>query len=106
MQPAADHLERVLAEVPIGPFSCPVISNVEAKPNRDPARVKELLVRQVVSPVRWEECVESLAAEGCGAALEVGPGKVLTGLVKRIAPQIRCLPAEDLDQARALVQAA
>jgi len=106
MQPAADHLQNVLADVSIGSFRCPVITNVEAKPNRDPARVKELLVRQVVSPVRWEECVETLAGEGCDAALEVGPGKVLTGLVKRIAPQIRCMPAEDVEQARTLVQAA
>lgn len=106
MQPAADHLHEVLAEISISSFRCPVITNVEAQPNRDPARVKELLVRQVVNPVRWEECVETLAAAGCDAALEVGPGKVLTGLVKRIAPQIRCLPAEDVDQARTLVQAA
>jgi [acyl-carrier-protein] S-malonyltransferase len=106
MQPAADHLQAVLADVAVGSFRCPVITNVEARPNTDPARVKELLVRQVVSPVRWAECVETLAAEGCTAALEVGPGKVLTGLARRIAPGIRCMPAEDLEQARALVQAA
>lgn len=106
MQPAAEHLESVLAGVQIGPLRCPVITNVEAKANRDAARVKELLVRQVTTPVRWQECVEELARQGCTAALEVGPGKVLTGLVKRIAPEIRCVPAEDPDQARIVLQAA
>jgi [acyl-carrier-protein] S-malonyltransferase len=106
MQPAADHLVAILEDVTIGTLRCPVISNVEAKPNTDPLRVKELLVRQVVSPVRWEECVQALAAAGCSAALEVGPGKVLSGLAKRIAPEIRCASAEDLEQARTLVQAA
>jgi [acyl-carrier-protein] S-malonyltransferase len=106
MRPAAEQLQAVLADVDIKPLRCAVVSNVEAKPNRDPQRVKGLLVRQVTTPVRWQECVEALAHEGCTAALEVGPGKVLTGLVKRIAPEIKCLPAEDVDQARMLVQAA
>jgi [acyl-carrier-protein] S-malonyltransferase len=106
MQPAADHLQAVLADVSIGELRCPVISNVEAKPNRDADRVKELLVRQVTNPVRWQECVEALAAQGCTAALEVGPGRVLTGLVKRIAPQIKCVPAEDPEQARVLEEVA
>jgi len=106
MQPAADHLRAVLANVDIRPMRCAVVSNVEATPNRDPQLVKGLLVRQVTTPVRWQECVEALANEGCTAALEVGPGKVLSGLVKRIAPQIKCVPAEDVDQARMLVQAA
>lgn len=106
MKPAADHLEAVLRDVPIGELRCPVVTNVEATPNSDPQRVKDLLVRQVTTPVRWQECVEALATAGCTKALEVGPGKVLTGLIKRIAPQIRCVPAEDPEQARALVLAA
>lgn len=106
MRPAAERLEVVLADVGVSRFEFPVITNVEATPNSDPGRVKDLLVRQVVSPVRWEESVQELARAGCTTALEVGPGKVLSGLVKRIAPRIRCTPAEDVEHARTALQAA
>jgi [acyl-carrier-protein] S-malonyltransferase len=99
MQPAADRLAAALGSVPIGPLACPVVNNVEATATTDANLVKDLLVRQVVSPVRWQESVEELARLGCRVALEVGPGRVLTGLVKRIAPSIRCIPAEDPDSA-------
>ncbi|MFN8627635.1 MAG: ACP S-malonyltransferase [Candidatus Binatia bacterium] len=102
MAPAAARLREVLEPIPVSPLHCPVISNVEAQPNTDPAMVKELLVRQVVSPVRWQECVESLARLGCRAAIEVGPGRVLSGLVRRIARDIRCVAGEDLDAVRTL----
>ena len=105
MQPAAERLERVLAPIPVAPLQFPVISNVEATSSAA-ERVKVLLVRQVVSPVRWQESVEELARLGCTAAIEVGPGRVLSGLVKRIAPQIRCTPAEDLDALRVVAGAA
>jgi [acyl-carrier-protein] S-malonyltransferase len=106
MQPAADRLARVLDAVTVAPPRFPVITNVEATACTDPGRVKELLVRQVVNPVRWEECVVELARLGCTAAIEVGPGRVLAGLVKRIAPQIVCTPADDLEAVRALAGAA
>jgi [acyl-carrier-protein] S-malonyltransferase len=100
MAPAAEHLRTVLAPLPVSALQCPVVSNVEARAYGDAARVKELLVRQVVSPVRWQECVEELARLGCAAAVEVGPGRVLGALVKRIAPQMRCAPGDDLDALR------
>ena len=106
MQPAAERLRAALDGVRVDALRCPVISNVDARANRDADRVKDLLVRQVVSPVRWQECVEELARLGCTAAVEVGPGKVLSGLVKRIAPAIRCAAGEDLDAVRALAEAA
>lgn len=106
MHPAADRLARVLDAVTVAPLQFPVITNVEATACTDPGRVKALLVRQVVSPVRWEECVAELARLGCTAAIEVGPGRVLTGLVKRIAPQIVCTPTDDLEAVRALAGAA
>lgn len=106
MQPAAERLEAVLADVRVGNLAFPVISNVDAQPNTDPHRVKQLLVRQVTSPVRWQETVLCLARSGCVAALELGPGKVLSGLVKRIAPEIRCVPGEDIEEARAALEAA
>jgi [acyl-carrier-protein] S-malonyltransferase len=106
MQPAADRLRSVLASVPVSALRVPVISNVDGHAYTDAAAVKELLVRQVVSPVRWQACVQELARLGCTAAIELGPGKVLSGLVKRISPAIRCIAGEDLDAARTLVQAA
>ncbi len=106
MAPAAARLQRVLEPITIAPLQIPVITNVEATPCRDAGRVKDLLVRQVVSPVRWQESVTELARLGCTAAIEVGPGRVLSGLVKRIVPDMRCTPADDLDAVRTLAGAA
>ncbi len=106
MQPAADRLRAVLADVEVAPPAFPIVANVDAAPNSDATRIKDLLVRQVTSPVRWEDCVATLARQGCTAAVEVGPGRVLSGLVKRIAPSITCCAGEDLDAVRALVDAA
>jgi len=64
------------------------VTNVEAEVNRDASRVKTLLVDQAVQPVRWEETVMKLFQWGCTRALEIGPGKVLKGLIKRIVPAL------------------
>ena len=88
MQPAADRLAAELARVEIAPLRVPVVTNVEAKPERDPARLKELLVKQVTAPVDWEESVQAIASDGIARALELGSGAVLRGLVKRIAESI------------------
>lgn len=86
MRPAAEGLREVLSAVPIRPLSVDVVTNVEAAINRDAGRVPWLLTEQAVRPVRWEESVIKLSELGCGRALEIGPGKVLKGLIKRIAP--------------------
>lgn len=88
MRPAAEGLQRVLREVSVRPFSVGVVTNVEADVNRDANRVKTLLAEQAVKPVRWEESVQKLSQLGCQRALEIGPGKVLKGLIKRIAPSM------------------
>ena len=88
MQPAAEGLRRALADISVRPFAVGVVTNVEADVNLAADRVKALLVEQAVSPVRWEESVKKLAALGCGRAIEIGPGKVLTGLMKRIVPAL------------------
>jgi [acyl-carrier-protein] S-malonyltransferase len=93
MQPAADRLKAALAEIVVGPMSAPVVTNVEAEPNADPSRVAELLVRQVTSRVRWEASVRNAVHIGITRAVEVGHGKVLAGLVRRIAPEIEVLGA-------------
>jgi [acyl-carrier-protein] S-malonyltransferase len=92
MAPAAAKLAAALIHVEVGPLSFPVIANVDARPNRDAARVKDLLVAQVDHPVRWEETVRQMAADGVTHILEIGPGKVLAGLVKRIAKDIVVVP--------------
>lgn len=88
MQPAAERLQTVLDGVAVGTMALPVVSNVEAAPNQEASRVRELLVRQVCAPVRWEESVQRMAAMGTTRFVEIGPGKVLAGLVKRIAKDI------------------
>ena len=88
MAPAARAVEAALAKVTLSALAFPVVANVDAQPNADPARVAELLVRQVDGPVRWQESVSFMAGAGVTTAFEVGPGKVLAGLVKRIDKRI------------------
>lgn len=106
MAPAAVRLRAALAAITVSPLHCPIITNVEARACTDAGRVKELLVRQVCSVVRWQESVEELARLGCRAAIEVGPRRVLTGLVRRIAPELRCVAGEELDAVRELIATA
>jgi len=95
MAPAARVVEAELARTEVRSPRLPVVANFDARPNGDAARAKELLVRQVDGAVRWEESVRLMAAEGVTHALEIGPGKVLAGLVKRIAKEIRVLSVGD-----------
>jgi [acyl-carrier-protein] S-malonyltransferase len=95
MAPVKARLEPVLRAVSWRAPAMPVVTNVEAKPNGDVARVVPLLVEQVTAPVRWIECVEELARQGVTRVVEVGPGKVLSGLVKRIAPDVEAFNVED-----------
>ena len=89
MKPAAEKLREELERVKVAPLTVPVVANVTAEPNTDAGRVKELLFRQVTGSVRWEESVQKLVAMGVDEAFEVGPGNVLAGLCKRIAPGIK-----------------
>ena len=85
MIPAGERLATVLNGIDVGEMTLPVIANVEAAPNQDPARVRELLVKQVSAPVRWQETVASMVELGVDHYVEIGPGKVLSGLAKRMA---------------------
>lgn len=84
MKPADAKLAAVLDTVQIQSPRIPVWSNVDAKPHTDPAEIRNLLVRQVLSPVRWEETVRGLMAAGVDKFYEIGPGRVLAGLIKRV----------------------
>jgi len=92
MAPAAERLAAALETVAFGSMSAPVIANVDAEPNGDPGRIRDLLVRQVTHRVRWEASVHRVAAQGIAAALEIGHGKVLAGLIRRIAPALKVTP--------------
>jgi [acyl-carrier-protein] S-malonyltransferase len=83
MQEAADAMAQVLLPVQFNAPKCPVIANVTARPETDAGLLKDLLVKQLVSPVRWVESMLAVAACGCGTAVEAGPGSVLRGLARK-----------------------
>ncbi|HEX2439119.1 MAG TPA: ACP S-malonyltransferase [Methylomirabilota bacterium] len=108
MAPAAEGLAVELGKVPVRDPSIPVVRNVDAGVTRRATDVVPFLLRQVASPVRWTACVEQLAAEGATTFVEVGPGRVLSGLVKRIVEDARTAAVEDpagLDKALAALAA-
>jgi len=96
MKPAGERLEKILEGIPIRDLKIPVVTNVEADINRSKERVKELLVTQVWSPVRWEESMQKITGDGIDQILEIGPGKVLSGLMKRINPKVETKNIEDI----------
>lgn len=106
MAPAARVVEDRLASVTVSPLAFPIVANVDAEPNQDPSQVKDRLVRQVDGAVRWEESIRYMVEHGVTKALEIGPGKVLAGLGKRIAKDLKILSVNDpgsLDQAAAFL---
>jgi [acyl-carrier-protein] S-malonyltransferase len=106
MKPAADRLAGALEGVTVVAPRIPVVRNVDGGVTRTADEVKPFLVQQVASPVRWTDCVERLQREGATGYLEVGPGRVLTGLLKRTLDGARGYPVEDpasLDKAVAAV---
>jgi [acyl-carrier-protein] S-malonyltransferase len=109
MAPAAERLAGDLAKVRFAAPHPPVVANVDAEPNTDAARIAELLRRQVTEPVRFTAMIERLAALGVRSALEIGPTKVLSALVARIAPPLEraaVTGAGDLDEAGRFAAAA
>ena len=107
MTPAAERLGQALAGLAVSDPAIPVVRNVDAGVTRAAKDVVPFLLRQVASPVRWTECVQRLAAEGATAFVEVGPGRVLTALTKRIVEDARGFAVEDppgLDKAVAAVR--
>ena len=102
MKPAGVRLEKELQEISVKELSVAVVTNVEAEPNRSRERVKELLVAQVSSPVRWEESMRRMIEEGIEQVLEIGPGKVLSALMKRIDSRVETGNLEDLQTLKKL----
>jgi [acyl-carrier-protein] S-malonyltransferase len=96
MKPAEDRLEPVLRGLPVSDPRVPVVANVDAEPKRDAASAIDALIRQVSSPVRWEDVVRRLASEGVRKYVEVGPGTVLCGLGRKIDREAAFANLEDL----------
>lgn len=96
MKPAAERLALILDAINYGEMLFPVVSNVEGNPNSEKGRVRDLLVQQVCAPVLWEQSVTVMAAMGVDRFIEVGPGRVLSGLVKRISREVTTANVEDL----------
>ena len=90
MQPAAEQLATLLEDIKMANPVLPVVNNVDVKVNFEAAAIRDALVRQLYRPVQWTKTVESLSAQGMTTVLEVGPGKVLTGLNKRIVKTLDC----------------
>ena len=88
MEPARLELAEAIDRTPFRVPACPVYQNVTALPTTDPAVIKDNLLRQLTSPVRWTQTVLNMVADGADSFLEIGPGTVLQGLVKRIAPEV------------------
>ena len=106
MAPAAERLSPLLDALDVSQSAIPVVTNVEAEPNEDPARVAPLLREQVTAPVRFTEMIQKLSGLGVSRFLEVGPGRVLSGLVARIERRSKRASfgsVEDLDDVRAFL---
>jgi [acyl-carrier-protein] S-malonyltransferase len=96
MRPMAGELEKYIEQVQFFDAKIPVVSNVSAQPLVDAATIKKELVLQTYSPVRWVESTRTMYAGGASRFVEIGPGKVLTGLIKRIEKEAALLNSEDL----------
>jgi [acyl-carrier-protein] S-malonyltransferase len=101
MQPAEDRLAPELRGLAASDPRFPVIANVDAEPKRDARAAIEALVRQVSSPVRWEDVVKRLIAEGVTRFVELGPGAVLSGLIRKIDRTVTVMHVEDAEGLRA-----
>ena len=106
LKPAAERLKEELAKVEVGDLRIPVLSNAEADFYPGKNKIGELLFKQIDHPVRWEECMGQLIRTGVNLVLEVGPGKVLTGLMRRINKDLKIANVEDgpsWEKAQALI---
>ena len=95
LQPASEKLKGYLAKIEFQAPTISVINNVDVEILNDPSRIKDALVRQAAKPVRWQETIQAMAAQGITQVVECGPGKVLAGLTKRINDQVTGVPVFD-----------
>ncbi|MBU2880956.1 ACP S-malonyltransferase [Psychrosphaera sp. B3R10] len=104
MKPAADMLAADLVNLEFNTPEISVVNNVDVKVESDPEAIKQALIKQLYSPVRWTETIQFFAAEGITDSFEFGPGKVLSGLAKRIDKSVSCVSVSDSDSLLAIVK--
>jgi [acyl-carrier-protein] S-malonyltransferase len=105
MAPVARRLEAVLQRITVRDLRVPLVTNVDADVLTEGRRVVDALIRQVTAPVRWEDVVARLVKEGAETFVEVGPGRILSGLIRRNAPTARVLNVEDRPSLDATLEA-
>ena len=105
LKPAAERLAAYLAKVRVDALSVPVLHNVDVRAAASAEDIRAALAAQAASPVRWIETVQAFVSQGITHVVECGPGKVLTGLIKRIAPELEALPLNDADAIIAAIAA-
>jgi len=105
MRPAGEKLAQALAELTINAPVIPVVHNVHAQTEANPAQIKELLTQQIYSAVKWVSCVQTMTDSGIEMTVECGPGKVLSGLNKRIQKSLQCLNVESPETLEAALAA-
>ncbi len=105
MRPAGERLAEAMADVAIAAPQIPVVHNVHAKTEAEPERIRELLVEQIYSPVQWTSCVQTMITAGVSACVECGPGKVLSGLVRRIDKAVGSYAIEEPAELSAALEA-
>lgn len=93
MMPAQEELMTAIAQTAINAPICPVYQNVNAKPQTNPEEIKKNLIEQLTAPVRWTQIMENMIADGCSEVVEVGPGKVLQGLFKKVSRDLPTVSA-------------
>lgn len=103
MKSAADKMQAFLSGIQINPVKFPVMANVAGRPHGSPEEIKQNMVKQITSSVRWIDCVQSISGLGVNCCVECGPGRVLSGLVKRIEPQIQLRNVQDKSSLQATV---
>jgi [acyl-carrier-protein] S-malonyltransferase len=104
MKPAAEKLKEALQDIPVSDISTPVISNADAAPYPSKDEIKQLLVKQVDHPVRWDESMREVAKRNIAAVIEIGPGKVLSGLMRRITKEVKTANLENPGDLQGLAQ--
>lgn len=105
MKPAAEKFTAVLNEIHIQDAQIPLIANVTAEPTSDQNDVQKLLLEQLYSPVLWEDSVRKMIELGVDTFVEIGPGKVLTGLIRKISRDVKTLSVQDLESCQAAITA-
>ena len=103
MQPAAETIQRQLAHLTLQAPKIPILHNVDVKTHSDAASIKQILIQQLISPVRWVDTIQAFSVAGVTNIVECGPGKVLAGLNKRINSNLQQLPLADSEAIRQAV---